>query len=99
MKYTALEILELAGIENASQKIGKVRVRIAGIRGINNPDHIINIQEGETQVVVGDEHKTFTLPKRAKVSDRVRAALDKKGQAVLARQKAQEEAKAKKEDK
>lgn len=56
-KYTALEILDAAGFDNASEIFGKVKVRIGGIVGISKPDHKINIPEGtkEVDVIVGRE--------------------------------------------
>jgi hypothetical protein len=62
-KYTALEILKEAGIEKPEEKIGKMRVRIAGIAGIVKPDHLIKIQ-AETKkidIIVGQEVKAIEI--------------------------------------
>ncbi len=62
-RFTALEILTAAGIENPIEKIGKVRVRIAGIAGITKPDHVVRIQPGTTEidVIVGDQSVVLSL--------------------------------------
>lgn len=64
MKLTALEILTGAGVEEPESKLGAMRVRIGGIRGIGTPEHKINIQPGtETlEVLVGDEAFEFVVP-------------------------------------
>ena len=60
-KYTAVEVVKEAGFD--PKLIGKVKVRIAGIRGIATPDHKINIQKGvkEVTVVVGDKIKKIAV--------------------------------------
>jgi len=64
-KYTAKEIIamvmEQEGIDEP--EYGKVRIRIAGIRGIVSPDHRIHIQEGtkEVQVVIGDKEYSLKV--------------------------------------
>lgn len=64
MKLTALEILTGAGVDDPESKLGAMRVRIGGIRGIETPDYQINIQPGtETlDVLVGDEAFKFVVP-------------------------------------
>lgn len=44
---------------------GKYRVRIAGLRGIATPDHVINLQAGteKVEVMVGTETYELTLEK------------------------------------
>jgi len=56
-KYTALEILKIAGVENPEDKFGKFKIRIAGLRGISSPNHLITIQPTTDQVdiLVGDK--------------------------------------------
>lgn len=56
-KYTALEILRFAGVENPEEVFGNMIVTIAGIQGIIRPDHRITIQSGikEIEVIVGVE--------------------------------------------
>ena len=58
-KYTAAEILEAVGADVG--QIGQVAVRIAGVRGINTPDHKIAIQNGvnAVDVVVGQDSYQF----------------------------------------
>lgn len=54
-RVTALDILEECGVEKAEEQFGKVRVRIAGLAGINRPDHPIKIPANVThlEVIVG----------------------------------------------
>lgn len=62
-KYTAREILTAAGVENPESKFGKMRVVIAGLRGIVNPDYQVSIPAGSKSldVVVGNENFTVEL--------------------------------------
>jgi hypothetical protein len=96
-KYTAIEILKLAGIEKPEEKIGKMRVRIAGIAGIVKPDQLIKIQPGttEVEVIVGQETATIPVEKNeeAAVSDAAKATLEAKGK--IATKQAEAIAKAK----
>ncbi|MFA5768357.1 MAG: hypothetical protein WC871_02315 [Bacteroidales bacterium] len=64
MKLTALEILTGAGVEKPEEKIGAMRVRIGGVRGIVTADHKIAIQPGveKLDVMVGDEAFEFVVP-------------------------------------
>lgn len=64
MKLTALEILKKIGSTftvgdqeyTAEEVIGKARVRIGGISGISNPDHLIRIAGSNTvEVIVGNQ--------------------------------------------
>ena len=61
-RYTALEILTAAGFEDPTV-FGKMKVIIAGVRGIVTPNHVITIQAGtkEIDVVVGIEVKKLTF--------------------------------------
>jgi hypothetical protein len=55
MIYTAIEILNLAGVKDPEKKIGKVSTSISGIN-IRKPDQLINTQLGKTaEVIVGVE--------------------------------------------
>jgi hypothetical protein len=62
-KYTAKEILAEAGVENLDEVFGKLRVRIAGLRGIVSPDHVIKIPTGtkSLEVIVGNDAFDVTL--------------------------------------
>lgn len=62
-KYTAIEILTAAGIEAPETKIGKMRVRIAGVTGIVKPEHTIKFQPGtkEVEIIVGQDVTTLKL--------------------------------------
>jgi hypothetical protein len=82
IKYTALEILKEVGIKNPENKIGKMRVRIAGISGIVKPDHLIKIQTGtkEIDILVGEEVKKFKfngVEKSSSISKLAKEVLDK----------------------
>jgi hypothetical protein len=103
-KYTALEILVACGVEKPEEKIGKMRVRIAGISGIVKPDHLIKIQAGteKIDVVVGVD--TFELKlegdnEESVVSDEAKVVIE--GKAKELNKLAQEVAdkKAEKEEK
>ena len=57
-KYTAKEILTEAGIGELDKVFGKLRVRIAGLRGIVTAGHVITIPENAVSpmpIVVGNE--------------------------------------------
>lgn len=57
-KHTAKEILEAVGV--TADILGKVKVRIGGIRGIVTPEHVINVlNSGTLDILVGD--KTYQL--------------------------------------
>ena len=83
-KYTAVEILKASGIAKAEEQIGKLRVRIAGLAGINTPDHLIKIPEGVTEidVLVGEELVKVPVElddAEGTISEGAKVALDKKG--------------------
>lgn len=61
-KYPVLEILAEAGVENAQELIGKVRVRIGGLN-VSSPEQVINFQPDvkEVEIVVGDKKGKLTL--------------------------------------
>lgn len=63
MRYTALDILKAAGVENPKEKIGKMRVNIAGI-SVNRADHVVNLQSAKTcDVLVGSKlYEKVQLP-------------------------------------
>lgn len=56
MKYTALDILKLAGVESPEEKIGKVSVRIGGVVA-NEPNKVINLMDSEIEVIVARTEK------------------------------------------
>ena len=62
MKYIALDILKLAGVESPETKIGKVSVRIGGVVA-NEPNKIINVLGDEVEVIVSRTEKyVFKVP-------------------------------------
>lgn len=62
MRYTAIDILKLAGVEKPEDVIGKFSVRIGGVN-VNQLDAVINVAEGNTvEVLVGRELTTVELP-------------------------------------
>lgn len=88
MKYTALEILTAAGIENPKEQFGKVGINIAGVT-VNTPRHVVNMQDAKTaSIVVAKKPYEVTLPaikkeegdRRGTESAGVKAALKAKGQ-------------------
>ena len=91
-KYTALEILQEAGIENPQDKIGKVRVRIGGISGIVNPDDLITIQPNadKIDIIVGNETKELNFESSAderEVSEKAKLALEAKAEKIKVQNK------------
>ena len=56
MKYIALDILKLAGVESPETKIGKVSVRIGGVVA-NEPNKVINVLDKEIEVIVSRTEK------------------------------------------
>lgn len=63
MKYTAIDILLLAGVETPGDKIGKVSVSIGGVV-VNDPQKVVNVQDAETvECSVGGKTFTAKLPK------------------------------------
>jgi hypothetical protein len=94
-KYTALEILTEAGVENPSEVFGKVAVTIAGISGIVNPDHVILIgnEEEKAVVIVGNEAKEVAVEKRdgdQEASEGTKVVLEAKGRAETEKIEARE---------
>lgn len=81
-KYTAQEIVEAAGL--AAEDIGNVRVRIGGIRGINTPGHVVYLNPGEAEVVVGDQKVAVSVSEGEEgfVSAGARETLDADGKAA-----------------
>ena len=80
---TAIEVLKEAGIVKPEEKIGKMRVRIAGVAGIVKPDHRIKIQPGtkEIEVIVGTESYKVAFEEgeaEQAVSDEAKVALEAK---------------------
>ena len=91
MRYTSLEILKLAGIENPESQVGKIGISIGGVT-VNTPDHVINMQDAtEVKVIFGKELLTVELPKQDTHSEDVQKAIDTKGKAVTAALKARKE--------
>lgn len=89
-KYTALEILTDAGIKNAEEKFGKVRVVIGGIMGIVKPYHVIGISDGtktlEITVGINTTNVKVGASKNADISIGAREALDNDGKVELKKQ-------------
>lgn len=91
-KLTALEVLQECGVANAESVFGSMRVRIGGISGINNAEHLINITpETKTlEVIVGTEIFDLELSKGNKddnadirtFSPAAKVVLEKKGAEV-----------------
>ena len=89
MKYTALSLLEIAGVEDPAAALNKRSVNIAGVT-VNNPDHIINMQDAtEVTVIANDKEYTGELPKvqDEKHQDRVNEIVEAKGRALPETQK------------
>lgn len=61
MKLTSLEVLTRAGVENPEEVFGKKTVRIAGIRGIGTPGHVVNLQPGQASIMVGEDSYTADI--------------------------------------
>lgn len=82
MKYTASELLRIAGVEQPQDVIGSVSVRIGGI-AVNRPDHVINLQGAtEVEIQVANERETVQLPTdRTEPSEEVKTAIKAKGEA------------------
>lgn len=98
-KYTALEILQVAGVEKPEEKIGKTRVRIAGVAGIVKPNHLIKIQPETTEIeiIVGIESKKITLEKGEAepiISKAAKLSIEAKGKEVTKKAEALAKAKA-----
>lgn len=79
MKYTSNEILKLAGVEDPTQVVGKMRVRIGGI-SIRATDQLINVLDDIVSVTIGNEVAEITLTPREGVSEEVTEALKIKGE-------------------
>lgn len=96
MKYTALDILKIAGVETPEEKIGKVRVRIGGVP-VRKPDTLVNVQDNkELALIVGNEKIDVTLPEEqpAEAVANTKAAHEKRGKVAAARFVKQQRAKA-----
>lgn len=76
-KYTAQEIVEIAGFKDV--QFGDIRVRISGIRGIVSATHVINVLPGDVEVTVGGETRTLKVVEGEGISEGARAALDAEG--------------------
>lgn len=105
-KYTALEILTEAGVETPEEKFGKFKVRIAGLRGIVTPDHLVKFgpEVKNVEVIVGVEKYEVEIlgeaPENTEISEGAREALDAKGKKATEKsEKLQAEKKAAKEEK
>jgi len=72
-KYTAKEILVLAGVESPETTVGQMRVRIGGI-SVRTLDHIINVKSSSIEITVGNKTATVEVPEREETSDEVKAA-------------------------
>lgn len=90
-KYTALEILEEAGVPNAGAVIGTEAVVIGGISGIVKPDHLIRVAGDQPlDILVGDTPYQLDVEKPSKkelsegvISNEAKKALDDKGKKIL----------------
>lgn len=81
-KYTALEVLTAAGVENPESIFGKLGISIGGIV-VNTPNHLINIVgDSKVNVRVGKESIDIDMPEREEVSEAVKAAIVEKGNAA-----------------
>lgn len=97
MIYTAIEILNLAGVKDPEKKIGKVSTSISGIN-IRKPDQLVNTQlEKTAEVIVGVEKFIAKLEGKEGLTEgakKVKVGLGKKEtEAADALKKAKEEAK------
>jgi len=102
-KYTALEILQAAGVPEPEGKIGKVRVRIAGIAGIVKPDRLIRFQAGTegVEVIVGVESYDLVLEgggEQTEISEAAHAALEVKGKEATRKSEELQDARAEVEE-
>lgn len=84
VKYTAVELLAIAGIKNPESKFGKAKIRIGGLSGINTPNHIIRVgaEAKEVEVICGDDKVMLTVAEvlpEANVTKNAKAALEEKG--------------------
>ena len=61
MRYTALDILKLAGVEAPEEKIGKVSVAIGGVN-VNRLDKVINVVGKSVSILIGREITQFEMP-------------------------------------
>lgn len=96
MIYTAIEILNLAGVKDPEKKIGKVSASISGIN-IRKPDQLINTQlEKTAEVIVGVEKFVAKLEGKEGLTEgakKVKVGLGKKAtESAAALKKAREEA-------
>lgn len=101
--FTALDILKLAGVEKPEEKIGKMSVVIAGIRGINEPQHLIKLPVGteKIDIIVGEDSYTIEeLPESEgnHISDGARKAIKTKGEIATAKSKELSALKSKKKE-
>lgn len=87
MKYTSLDLLKLAGVENPEDKIGKVKVSIGGVT-VNKPDHIINIQDEKTVecLVAGKKFVAKIVKQTEEEIKRVAEVKKRKGEALKAKE-------------
>lgn len=93
MKYTALELLKLAGVEKPAQKIKTFGVHIGGVV-VNSPDHLIETQEAtEIGIIVGKESYDATLEGKRGITDAAREVLDKNGREKTKEREAREKEK------
>lgn len=95
MKYTAIEILKLAGVEEPERKLGAVAITIGGLN-VNTPDHLINFQDSEkTQVIVGNDVYDIDVPRTPQgLSEGAQAAIEAKGRKATENAEALAKAKA-----
>ena len=80
-KYTAKEILAIAGVEKPEDVVGKMRVRIGGI-SVRELDKIVNVKGESVDVLIGTETATVTVPERpeTEVSDDLESARKVRGE-------------------
>ena len=93
MKYTALEILNIAGVENAEKKVGKMSCSIGGIF-VNKLDHLIELQDAKkVTVIVAKEEYEAKLKAQREPSQEVKAVLEQKGKEATEKRAELEKAK------
>lgn len=95
-KYTALEILTAAKVENAAELFGKMRIRIAGIAGIVDLNHLIKIGAGveNIDIILGTDKlqvKIEGAEEEFVVTEEAKNALKAKGVKVAEAVKTREE--------
>lgn len=83
MKYLAIDILTLAGVEKPEEKIGHFSVSIGGV-SVNESNKIINIIGDSVEVLVANSEYEFTVPETQDESsaENVRVERERLGEIV-----------------